>query len=213
MAAAAEFGPFCDRLGATSALASVWWSRLAALYPGPDRHYHTITHMNSLTDLWREYFSHFRRPDAVLAAVYFHDAVYDPKAPDNEEKSAELYRSFLADVGGDLSIKDVYEWIMATKDHRRATVTDPDLAFFLDMDLTILGSSREVYAEYAKNIRREYIHVPEPVYRTKRAEILRNFLAAEDLFRTPLLRARFAASTRDNLQWEIALLGSTQPLL
>lgn len=210
MAGAEEFDNFCARVGCTSA--SSWWLRLTTLFSGPNRHYHTGTHIDDLTTLWRESKPVLLRPDAVLAAIYFHDAVYDPRAPDNEEQSAALYLEFLKEVKESAGIADVHAWILATKDHRRAAVTDSDLAFFLDMDLAILGSNRATYEIYAKNIRREYIHVPEEVYRTKRAEILQNFQNADDLYRSPL-KERFAAVARDNLQWEIELLRSTRPLL
>lgn len=212
--AAAEFAPFCARIQAPNSVAESWWTRLSTLYAGPNRFYHTVTHMDALTELWREYRSSLRRPDAVLAAIYFHDAIYEPRMSDNEEKSADLFREFLSQVKVATGLDDVYDWILATKEHQKAVVTDPDLNFFLDMDLAILGASRPVYEEYARNIRREYIHVPEQLYRTKRPEFLQRFHASIDtLFRTSQMKERFVATARENLAWEIAFLQSDSPLL
>lgn len=212
MAGAEEFASFCQRVGCPESKSSEWWHRLTTLFSGPSRFYHTATHVDDLTCLWRDIRAQLKRPDAVLATIYFHDAIYDPRAPDNEEKSAALFQEFRQDVKHSALLADVTGWILATKDHRRATVTDSDLAFFLDMDLAILASNKEVYETYAKNIRREYSHVPEDIYRTKRAEILQNFHSADDLYRSPL-KQRFAEKARENLQWEIELLRSDRSLL
>ena len=43
---------------------------------------------------------------------------------------------------------------------------------FLDLDLSILASDDDVYDQYAKNIRQEYIHVPEKDYCIGKKKIL-----------------------------------------
>lgn len=42
--------------------------------------------------------------------------------------------------------------------------------------------------------------MPEPVFRAKRAEILRAFLTREPLFSTPALTARFEVAAKTNLE-------------
>lgn len=65
-------------------------SDLQIRYGEPQRHYHDWSHITAL-------FSHFERtiaditePAAVLYAVLYHDAVYDPQARGNEAASADL---------------------------------------------------------------------------------------------------------------------------
>ena len=84
-----------------------------------------------------------------------------------------------------------------------AAADDPDLLFFLDADLSILGSSEEEYWAYARQVRQEYRQVPDLLYRPGRRKILTKMLAAPVLFRTPAMRAELDADARRNLQAEL----------
>src|SRR5215469_15140333 len=79
--------------------AIVWYEKLAHAYGGPHRYYHNQQHIG---DCLVE-FDHARnlatQPEAVELAIWFHDAVYDPKASDNEEQSAELAERCLKSAG------------------------------------------------------------------------------------------------------------------
>lgn len=55
-------------------------------------------------------------------------------------------------------------------------------------------------------IRREYIHVPAETFCRKRAEILREFLAAGSIYTTDQYRRDREATARANIEAEIALL-------
>ena len=46
-----------------------------------------------------------------------------------------------------------------------------DLHYFLDFDLSILGANKIEYTLYARNIRKEYIHVPEAEFCERRAKV------------------------------------------
>jgi predicted metal-dependent HD superfamily phosphohydrolase len=106
-------------------------------------------------------------------AVWLHDVIYDSRAADNEERSAE-YGERLCQQ---LSIPEgrvVASLILKTKTHEAGD--DPDAKLLLDADLVILGASESAYRDYAANIRREYVWVPESDYRQGRRRILEHFL-------------------------------------
>src|SRR5580765_3934565 len=74
----------------------MWYQRLTQAYAEPHRHYKNQQHIaECLTDF--DAGRHLaQQPIAVELALWFHDAVYDPKADDNEEQSAALAKSCLA---------------------------------------------------------------------------------------------------------------------
>jgi len=146
-----------------------------------------------------------RQPIAVEWAIWFHDAVYDPKASDNEEQSAALAQQCLRDydIHGPQA-DEVTRLILATK-HSQATV-EPDEAFVVDIDLCILGREDARFREYEDQIRREYAWVPTDVYAAKRAEILQRFLDRERLFSTDWFFERYEAQAGRNLAASIAAL-------
>ena len=81
--------------------------------------------------------------ETVLAAVWFHDAVYDGQA--NEERSAALARRALTELGFSASsIADVETLILATKTHAEDGLPE-NACEFLDADLAILGSDPDRY--------------------------------------------------------------------
>lgn len=190
-----RFLSFARSHGAEGAVAEAWWQTVAAHYSEPTRHYHTLTHIDEMLELL---------PDAdetTLAAVWFHDVIYGGEA--NEERSAALARHALGELRfPDESIETVERMILATKRHDPASLT-PELHAFLDADLAILGSDRDRYRKYAEDIRREYDFVPEPMFRTGRGHVLREFLARPSIYATEAFRARFEEQARENIREEL----------
>lgn len=77
---------------------------------------------------------------------------------------------------------------------------------FLDLDLSILGSSSDQYDAYSRKIRQEYIQYPWDTYRSRRIEIMQRFLARPQLFFTDTFYAKYEATARQNIKREITLL-------
>ncbi len=182
-------------------------ARLAAAYSAPGRHYHNLQHIENLLNRLDAHA--LQDPVVVGLAVWFHDAVYDALASDNEEKSAEWALEFLqATTLEPARQARVADLIRRTKDHTQPQPPhDADLLLFLDADLSILGAPETAYSEYARQIRREYQAVPGPAYRAGRSQVLARLLAAPVLFRTPALREELDAQARRNLQAEIDAWG------
>jgi predicted metal-dependent HD superfamily phosphohydrolase len=178
---------------------------LEARWREPHRHYHTMQHLDECLARFATVRSEAVRPDEVEAALWLHDAIYDPHAADNEERSAALAGEMLAAGGvGEAAIERVREMILATRHDMRPP--PGDIALVCDIDLAILGESDARFAEYERQVRAEYAWVPAPIYRIRRRAILHGLLARTQLFITPSLRERFEAAARANLTRALARL-------
>ena len=183
---------------------------ISALYGVGGRHYHGLSHIEALLALAREYRRALVDPEAVEAAIWFHDAVYDSRAKDNEAQSAALAREKLGGRTDAGQLERIVAMIEATATHQLPESTDPDAvrdaALFLDMDLSVLGAPPEIFAEYERAVRQEYAWVPEPAWIAGRSAVLKNFLARASVFHTPEFRTRFEAQARTNMERSLATL-------
>ncbi|BCM19941.1 hypothetical protein [Mesorhizobium sp. J8] len=185
-------------------------SELEAVYQAADRHYHGLAHIEAMLALATEYRRLVHDPEAVEAAIWFHDAVYDSHAKDNEKKSAELAEKRLAGRVDPHRLGRIAAMIDATATHRLPPFRDEgalnDAAFLLDMDLAILGAEPAAFDAYEKAVRSEYGWVEEPMWRAGRAAVLQNFLARPHIFHTTEFRDRFEAQARKNLSRSLEAL-------
>ncbi|WP_420347226.1 hypothetical protein [Pelagibius sp.] len=184
-------------------------------YGEPQRHYHTWAHIEALLSLFAEVRAQLCDPAAVEAALYYHDAVYDPRASDNEARSAALLRQACAGVLPPRSLEAAAQLVEATAAHRlpEGLIEEgmtggrlEDARLFLDMDLSILAAGQAEFEAYEAAIRREYGHVDAAVFGAGRRRILEGFLARERLYFSDHFAARFEAPARANLARSLALL-------
>jgi predicted metal-dependent HD superfamily phosphohydrolase len=95
------------------------FNEVSAYYNQPERFYHTFEHIHHVVSIIGQLASvakHSKHPNAVKLAGWLHDVVYDSKASDNEERSAEYARRLCEDLSipdGDL----VARLIAKTKTH------------------------------------------------------------------------------------------------
>jgi len=181
---------------------SPWYDRLAAAYSEPHRRYHNQQHIAECLAEFDPAHHLAKQPDAVEFALWFHDVVYEPKAGDNEERSAELAVSCLAQANlAETFVEGVRKIVIATKHHEAQPGSDE--AVMIDVDLSILGQGEKRFAEYEEQIRHEYDWVPAVVFALKRAEILESFLARKNIFNTDFFREKYEGHARRNLQASI----------
>lgn len=179
---------------------------LAAMYDEPGRHYHDQSHVAECLTQFDRYRALAQKPGEIEVAIWFHDAIYDTRAPDNEEQSAALAQQHLARLNAAPdSITRVVDMILATKTHQAHTA---DSRLMLDIDLGILGTAPTVFEAYDINIRREYHWVAEDAYVAGRIQVLRSFLDRTIIYHTDTLRSRFESQARDNLARKISELSA-----
>lgn len=179
--------------------------RLMQCYAEPHRGYHTLQHLGECIATFETVADQAVHAGEVEIALWFHDAIYDVHATDNEERSARWAAEYLSAAGAARENSDrVHAMVLAT---RHAALPDtPDAQLLVDIDLSILGASPGRFDEYETQVRREYAWVPEDLFRRKRAEVLNQFLLRPAIYATPGLHARLEAAARANLQRSIAAL-------
>jgi predicted metal-dependent HD superfamily phosphohydrolase len=182
------------------------FERLMKRHREKHRRYHTaihvawvIRHVEELAQL--EPVDHH---DEIIAAGFYHDAIYEPTYPANERASARLARRDLAGLGwSEERVERAAAMIEATE-HGATAPPNGDTAILLDADLAILGADAGTYATYVRAIRAEYRHVDDDGWRTGRGAVLQGFLDRPTIFTTPTGRARWESDARVNLAEELA---------
>ena len=118
------------------------------------RRYHTILHVD---DACLGYLDWYRgsagHPERVELALWFHDAVYDPRASDNERQSAQLARARLAELGlPHAVVDDIEAHVLATARHSHG-LPDTDLVVDLDLRDRAERGGRNLFDEIEEGIR------------------------------------------------------------
>ena len=182
------------------------YRRLFIRYTEAHRAYHTLAHIQHCLREFDAARSLSIDPDTLEMALWYHDAVYDPRAKDNEEASVRLFLQMAdyARLSGDFR-NTVSRLIMATAQHRSAE-RGRDVDLLLDIDLSILGQERKVFNEYERGIRKEYAFIPFAEFRAKRADILVGFLQNLPIYRTDFFQDRYDARAILNLQHSLGKL-------
>ncbi len=176
---------------------------LESLHDAPGRHYHVWKHPLSMRMLAERHAHLISDMQSVLAMIAFHDAVYDSQQNDNEERSAALAREMLSSIVPSEQLEFIVKGILATKRHLipggLSVSQQGDIAFLLDADLSILGSSPEEFDEFDQNVRREYGWVDDAAWRTGRAAVMKSFLQRPAIYSTSDFRQSFESNARANI--------------
>src|SRR5207248_1574948 len=154
-----------------------------------------LRHLEECFALFEEARSLCAHPGEVGLALWLHDAVYQPRWRDSEEASARWAGKILHEAGAPAGVAErVRDLILATKHDAKPRAGDA--AVLVDIDLAILGAEPARFDEYEAQVRSEYAHVPDAMFRLGRAKILKGFLARPSIYATPRFRERFEARAR-----------------
>lgn len=185
-------------------------ARLLAAYGDPARGYHDLRHLDEVLSAVDDLAHRAADPDAVRLAAWFHDAVYDPRSEENEQRSAELAGRELGRLRlAPGRVAEVRRLVLLTRTHDPAP-GDADGAVLCDADLAVLASDPDRYRAYTDGVRREYAHVPGGQFAAGRAGVLRALLDLPALYRTPEGRS-WEAVARANVTAELARLSPDAP--
>jgi predicted metal-dependent HD superfamily phosphohydrolase len=157
----------------------------------PHRRYHTDRHLQYTLGIIDRYEDLADDVDAVRMAAWLHDAVYDPRAGDNEERSAALTED-----------PEVRRLVLLTRSHDAAP-GDRNGVLLCDADLAILAADPAEYRGYAQRVREEYAFVPDDAFRAGRGQVLQGLLAKADLYKIVPERAAWTRQAKQNMEDEL----------
>lgn len=180
------------------------FSLLAGRYNELHRRYHTAAHINhclSQLDLARAWIA---APDTAEMALWFHDAIYDPRATDNELKSAELFRQCTRDVASRSFRDDVFRLIMATRHGEPPTREDEK--WVVDVDLSGFGAPRDVFERESNAVRQEFAHLSDAQFVPGQCRFLASLLDRPRIYATDFFRERYERGARENIARQLLKL-------
>jgi predicted metal-dependent HD superfamily phosphohydrolase len=204
----------CRRLGAVDDVdIGIPYADLVTRYKEEWRAYHTLAHIETMFAEFDEVkainglLPTSTNKEAVEMAIWYHDAVYNPRVKqDNEGKSAELFQKIAEYLFLEPGFTEkVSQMILATK--HNGICFDYDTRLLCDLDLSILGYPQEFFDDYERQIREEYRHVPEYVFAKVRSEeVLQPLLRRRSIYSTVFFRESYDWQARVNLNRSIAQL-------
>lgn len=194
------------------------WSAIEGAYSQAPRKYHTLQHLHAMFLHYDKVASQLKHPRAVRWAIWFHDFVYQTKAPmysANELLSAQaMFRlirehcpDYLAYVERNAPcITLAAEMIVATKEHRPTAAyfgtraeAEADCRVFLDIDLIILSKPEHVVNAFDEAVRSEFWMYSDVEFAAGRIQALTSFLNREQIYFSPEFQNAEQAA-RNNLR-------------
>lgn len=173
---------------------------LVARYSANGRYYHDLGHVKDLLDTVDELKSLATDFTAIRLAVWFHDVIYDPRAKDNEVKSAEYARKTLHALGLSPEVIDkVCDLILATITHQ-APDGDINAQILLDADLAPLAADVAAFKQQSLALRKEYAWLSEEEFQANRARVLGGFLERDRIYQTDKLYTSLESQARRNIE-------------
>lgn len=170
---------------------------LLAAYGAEGRSYHDRRHLAEVLDRLADLGCD---DEVVVLAAWFHDAVYDGAAGDEERSARWAEESLPPALAG-----EVARLVRVTERHDPAP-DDERGRLLCDADLAILASPPDRYREYAADVRVEYAHVADADFAAGRGAILTDLLDRPALFATAPARALWEDAARANVAAELERL-------
>ena len=197
-----------EQLRIPTAVADALLTALKQSMAEQHRAYHTLGHV---LDLLRESDKH-AMSDAdrmqLELAIWYHDAVYDVFAQNNEHLSAVMATDQMRSYLTPEATQCLFDDIMSTAHH-----TDPrpdyPAQLLLDLDLAVFAAEPLTYKMYTQRVREEYRAVPDIMFNRGRMHALQQYLDREYIYHTPHFRECYEEAARLNVGAELRELSDT----
>jgi predicted metal-dependent HD superfamily phosphohydrolase len=175
---------------------------LLAHYREAHRHYHTETHLAFCLAAYNEIRKYLDNPLEVEMAIFFHDVIYQPGDPENEEKSAAYAAKVLGKTGLPLGASaQICNLILATKHNQDPLlIEDNDTRYMLDIDLHWMGTDPERFEKNNLRIRQEISDSAAGVDNGGSLLFYKELLRRTSIFCTDSCQKKYEGQARENLK-------------
>jgi predicted metal-dependent HD superfamily phosphohydrolase len=182
------------------------FKRIMKHYSAPQRYYHSVLHLILCLEEFEQAAHLIENPEIVKLALFYHDAIYDFRKSNNEEKSAELADNELFKLGVPAQERKMISNLILVTKHT-SMPKEVSQKLIMDVDLAILGSPDKVYEMYQHAVRQEYAWLDDTTFKQGRSKLLQSFLNRPSIYQTAFFKEKYELQARQNLQNELALMG------
>jgi len=176
---------------------------LVRKYTEKTRFYHTFAHIEQGFYQYELMMQESMNLELFLAWTY-HDVIYKPKAKNNEEKSAELFKEHNEMIGCCGTLADDIVRRILTTTHKN----ENEKNILTDIDLAGLGADHNTYWMNNRRIRREYQYLTLDEWVAGRTSFIKQFLSRDSIFWNENFKKRYEKQAQKNLQNELIFLKS-----
>ena len=173
------------------------YAKLAQRYAEPHRCYHTLGHIDDCLERLDRVRSLLPDADAVEVALWFHDAVFDADARDNERRSARYYLDHAAGATPRFQ-RHVCSMILAS--NHAGLLCNADLGYMLDIDLAGFGHPWPAFRHTTDVVRAEYTHLSDAQFATGMSSFFGILMSRPSIFRTDTFRDACESTARANIE-------------
>ncbi|MDH3220310.1 MAG: hypothetical protein OEO19_12320 [Gammaproteobacteria bacterium] len=189
--------------GATDSSADIH-RRLLEGYREPQRHYHTLEHIEHCLTMFELCKPLASNPDALELALWFHDVVFEPGSHGNEARSAALYQQ-LSDGAHDETTRGIVGRLIMATLHDGNSLQDKDAQYMVDIDLSSFGLSWEEFLRDSENLRRENPQLGDDEYNASHSRFHNGLLRRDRIFKSDFFYRRLEKQARANIARYLAL--------
>lgn len=197
----------CERLGVARDLAQSTFNELVDAYSFPERVYHSLEgHIASGLVVLEEIrmLGIAKNFNALQFAWFCHDVINDPKAKDNEKRSADFAAQLIKKMGLSESFKRVVRDLIIVT-HRPVIPENRDECLIIDLDHVNFGWDHPSFSQQTKAIREELPFVSDEDFELTTEKLFSKMLKKKSIFLTPYFKERYERKAQSNLQRALLL--------
>lgn len=183
--------------GGGRGVASVLGTDLLERYAEPGRRYHTLDHIDHCLGQFDRVDTECKQPDAVELAIWFHDAIYNFPAYENEKLSAAFFMEKSEHLL-DTPFRQRVEALIIATEHVYPP-EDPDQRILVDVDLSSFGLPWDQFAADGKNIRDELHYLSDADFYSGQIAFMESLLGRERIFNTAHFYDSYETKARENV--------------